>query len=210
MGAAVLAVAILSMAGAALARAPVPGADSTLAVPDTTMTPVPAAAPATTPPPVEATTSSAKPPLRDRIYYGGSVVFSFGSDVTRIGVYPMIGFKIRPKLSVGIELGYEHVTYDDFDQSADNYGGSVFSRYRLLPSLYAHAEYQMVNYEFFTGLNQSDRELVSFLLLGGGISKNVGRNTWAYAEVLFDVLQSDKSPYEDWEPVVSVGVGVGF
>lgn len=226
VGASVLAVTILSMAGAAVAQAPVPGADSTFAAPDTTVTPVPApvpapaaapaptaapaAAPVTTPPPAEATTASAKPPLRERIYYGGSVVFSFGSDVSRIGVYPMVALKLRPKLSVGLEIGYEHVNYDNFDQSADNYGWSVFSRYRLIPALYAHAEYQMVNYEVFTGLDESDRELVSFLLLGGGLSKNIGRNTWAYAEVLFDVLQSDKSPYEDWEPVISVGVGVGF
>ncbi len=195
---------VLFVGDPVLAQVPASGADSTV------VAPAPVPAPATTPPPVEAQATSSKPPLKDRIYYGGSVVFSFGSDVSRIGVYPMIAFKIKPKLSVGIELGYERVNYDDFDQSADNYGGSVFSRYRLLPSLYAHAEYQMVNYEIFTGLNQSDRELVSFLLLGGGISKNVGRNTWAYAEVLFDVLQSDKSPYEDWEPVVSVGVGVGF
>jgi hypothetical protein len=35
-------------------------------------------------------------------------------------------------------------------------------------------------------------------------------NTWAYVEVLFDVLQDNNSPYDDWEPFVSVGVGVGF
>ena len=35
-------------------------------------------------------------------------------------------------------------------------------------------------------------------------------NVWVVAEVLFDVLQSSKSPYEAWEPWISVGVGVGF
>jgi hypothetical protein len=29
-------------------------------------------------------------------------------------------------------------------------------------------------------------------------------------EVLFDVLQDSNSPYEDWAPFVSIGVGVGF
>jgi len=38
----------------------------------------------------------------------------------------------------------------------------------------------------------------------------MGERTWAYAEVLVDVLQDNNSPYEDWEPVISVGVGVGF
>ncbi|HEX6792181.1 MAG TPA: hypothetical protein VF247_12790 [Candidatus Krumholzibacteria bacterium] len=178
--------------------------DSATAAPDTA-----AAAPATyTPPPVQA--QSSKPPLRDRIYFGGSVVFNMGGDVSTIGVYPMIGYKIRPKWSVGLEAGYEHVTFDDFDQSADNYGGSLFTRYRLIPRMYLHAEYQMINYEVFTSPVASDRDWVPFLLLGGGLSTMVAPRTWAYVEVLFDVLQDNGSPYDDWEPFVSAGIGVGF
>jgi hypothetical protein len=179
------------------------GVDSTITAPATTP-------PATEVPPPPPPPASSKPPLRERIYYGGSVIFSFGGDVSRMGIYPMIAYKVRPKWSVGLELGYERVKYDDFNQSADNYGWSVFTRYRLIPQIYAHAEYQMVDYEIFTGPAASERELVSFLLLGGGLSQKIGPRTWAYAEVLFDVLQSDKSPYDDWEPVISVGVGVGF
>jgi hypothetical protein len=184
-------------------------ADSTVAPADSAAAPAATAAPATTytPPPVQP--GSSKPSLRDRIYFGGSVVFSMGGDVSTIGVYPMIAYKIRPKWSVGLEAGYERVSWDDFDQSADNYGGSVFTRYRLIPRMYAHAEYQMINYELFTPFG-SDREWVPFLLLGGGLSTMVGPRTWAYAEILFDVLQDNNSPYDDWEPFVSVGVGVGF
>lgn len=156
------------------------------------------------------TSASSKPPLRDRIYFGGSVVFSMGGDVSTIGVYPMIAYKVRPKWSVGLEAGYEHVTFDDFDQSADNYGGSLFTRYRLIPRMYLHAEYQMINYEMFTSPVSSERDWVPFLLLGGGLSTMIAPRTWAYAEILFDVLQDNNSPYDDWEPFVSVGVGVGF
>ena len=173
-------------------------ADSAVAVP-----------PPVSPPPVQ-TSASSKPPLRDRIYFGGSVVFSMGGDVSTIGVYPMIAYKVRPKWSVGLEAGYEHVTFDDFDQSADNYGGSLFTRYRVIPRMYLHAEYQMINYEMFTSPVSSERDWVPFLLLGGGLSTMVAPRTWAYAEILFDVLQDNNSPYDDWEPFVSVGVGVGF
>jgi hypothetical protein len=225
--AAALAVAIVSIGAPSFAQTGgSAGTDSTVTPVDSTVTPAvvaPAAAapaataPTTTAPPAAAPasqtaapTASSKPPFRDRIYYGGSVTLSFGSDVTRIGVFPMVAYKVSPKLSLGLEVGYEHVNYDNYNQSADNYGGSVFSNYRLLPVVYLHAEYQMINYEIFTGPNSSDRELVPFLLVGGGVSKLIGGRTWAYAEVLFDVLQDDNSPYDDWEPVVSVGVGVGF
>jgi len=175
-----------------------------------TATPAPAPAPApATPAPTAAPAATTQSSFRDRIYYGGTVTFSFG-DATRIGIFPMLAYKVTPKLSGGVEIGYEYVNYDDFDQSANNYGASVFARYRLIPLIYAHAEYQQVNYELFTGPNTSSREWVPFLLVGGGLSKMVAPRTWAYVEVLVDVLQDDQSPYEDWDPVVSVGIGVGF
>jgi hypothetical protein len=31
-----------------------------------------------------------------------------------------------------------------------------------------------------------------------------------FIEVLVDVLNDDNSPYEEWDPFVSFGVGVGF
>lgn len=174
--------------------------------------PAPAAVtppPASPPPPAPA---AAPPPAKsapnDRIYYGGTVTLSF-SGVTRIGVYPMIGYKLTPKLSAGVEAGYEWVDYDN-GPSTSNYGGSVFGRLRVSPNLYAHGEYQAVNYELPTGLNSTDRQWVPFLLVGAGYTRSLGGRTSVYAEVLFDVLQDENSPYDDWEPVVSVGVGVGF
>jgi hypothetical protein len=188
------------------------GVDTSAASVDTTAAvsaPPPAAAPATaavvTEPPAEAVATQEP----SRVYYGGTVLVSFG-DVTRIGIYPMIAYKFTPKLSLGAEVGYEWLKYDNFDETANNYGGSVFTRYRLIPRLYAHAEYQMVNYEIFTSTTTSERDWVPFLLLGGGFSQPMGKNAWSYIEVLFDVLNDDNSPYDDGEPFISIGVGVGF
>jgi hypothetical protein len=192
-------------AGAAYAQP----ADTTAAGVDSLSAPPPAAQPVAAPPPPAPPPSEPKKSFSDRVYYGGSVILSFG-DVTRIGIYPMIAYKLTPKLSLGVEVGYEHLKFDDFDQSANNYGASVFTRYRIVPRLYAHAEYQMVNYEIFTSATTSERDWVPFLLLGGGYSQPMGKNAWAYVEVLFDVLNDDGSPYDDGEPFISVGVGVGF
>jgi hypothetical protein len=190
MTVAALALAVLAAGAAAQEAQP---ADSTGA---------PAAgAPPAAPPP--------RSSLKDRIYYGGSVVLSFGN-TTRIGVYPMIAYKLRPKLSVGAEVGYEYVNYDDFDASSHNYGGSVFGRYRLVPQLYGHAEFQAVNYEIPDLFGGSSRETVPFLLLGGGYVRPLNARTSAYVEVLVDLLQDEDSPYDDWEPILNVGVGVGF
>jgi hypothetical protein len=203
---------VCSGLGAVAARAQQPldsltaPVDTAAVAPTAETAPTATAAP-TSPPPAEPT--STKPPLRERLYYGGSVIVTFG-DVTRIGVYPMVAYKFTPKLSLGVEVGYEWLDYDDFDQTANNYGGSVFARYRIVPRLYAHAEYQMVNYEIFTSPVTSEREWIPYLLLGGGYAQPMGRNAWSYVEVLFDVLNDSHSPYEEGEPFISVGVGVGF
>ncbi|HEU4929208.1 MAG TPA: hypothetical protein VFU38_05210 [Candidatus Krumholzibacteria bacterium] len=203
----VFALCVLS-AGTSRAQVDSTAVDSTAADTDSATTPA-ATPPATAAPVAVPPTSSPRRQLRDRVYFGGSVTLSFG-DVTRIGVYPMIAYKFTPKLSVGTELGYEYLKYDDIDQSANNYGGSVFSRYRIIPQLYAHAEYQMVNYEIFTSPTTSDREWIPYLLFGGGLASRIGPNTWGYIEVLFDVLNDDHSPYDEGEPIISAGVGVGF
>jgi hypothetical protein len=60
---------------------------------------------------------------------------------------------------------------------------------RTVPQLYGQAEFQAVNYEIFTGLGDSSREWVPFLLLGSGYIKTLSPRPSVYAEVLFDVLQ---------------------
>jgi len=170
-----------------------------------------APAPAAAPPPATPAPAAAAPAKQsapnEKIYYGGTVTLSFGSS-TRIGFFPMIGYKLTPKISGGAEFGYEYVSYNS-NQSTHNYGGSVFGRYRIGQALYAHAEYQNMNYEIFSSNGSSNREWVPALLLGGGFVKPIGPRTSAYAEVLFDVMQDDNSPYK-WDPIVNFGVCVGF
>jgi len=153
-----------------------------------------------------------KPVLNpNKMYFGGYVNASIGS-YTAIGVEPLVGYKLTQKLSVGGKLSYEYISdkrYDE-DYSASNYGFSLFSRIRVTQRLYAHTEYSAMNYKLFNETGGSDREWVPFLFLGGGLSQPISKNTWVTAEVLFDVLQNENSPYKSWEPFFSVGFGVGF
>lgn len=150
-------------------------------------------------------------PNKNKVYYGGYLNLSFGS-YTAIGVEPLIGYKITPKFSVGGKVSYTYVNDKRYSQdySTSNYGLSLFSRYRISPRLYAHVEYSAMNYKLYNSMEESDREWVSFLFVGGGFSQPITKNSWLTAQVLFDVLQNENSPYKNWEPFFSVGVGVGF
>jgi len=149
--------------------------------------------------------------ISDKLYFGGYVNMAFGS-YTMIGIEPMVGYKLIPRLSVGAKIRYEYIQDKRYDETytASNYGASVFTRLVLFRGLYAHAEYAAYNYKNYNEYGESDRQWVPFFLLGGGYNLRVGKRTTVHAQVLFDVLQNDKSPYRSWEPFYSVGVSVGF
>jgi len=150
-------------------------------------------------------------------YYGGNLGFGFSSNYFSISVQPIVGYKVTPQFSLGGKIGYTYWSNSSVDPTfnSSNYGGSIFSRYRIIPQLYAHAEFAYWSFEnayFVPDISnyQTERVWVPFLLLGGGYSQMISPNVWAYAEVLFDVLNDTNSPYEEWDPFISFGVGVGF
>jgi len=148
----------------------------------------------------------------DKVYYGGGIGMSFGT-VTSVNVHPLVGYKFTPKLSGGVTLTYQYFRREDdfYSYESNSYGGSVFARYRFIEQLYGHVEYSNINYDFYTTTGeQAYRKWVPFLLVGGGYSNRIGRNSVIFLQVLFDVLQNDHSPYENGQPIYSMGVGVGF
>lgn len=159
----------------------------------------------------DTTKAADKKPMKNRVYYGGNVGLSFGS-YFRISVTPLVGYKLSPKTSVGVKVGYEYIEDKRYDPklTSSNYGGSFFARYRIHPRVYFHGEFAYISYKYKISDIESDRQWVPFLLLGAGYYQPITPNTVFIVEVLFDVLQDDKSPYEKWNPWVSIGVGVGF
>lgn len=151
-------------------------------------------------------------------YYGGEVGFAFSSNYFSIGVDPLVGYKVTPQFSLGAKIGYTYISDDRYEPlpalNSSNYGGSIFSRYRIIPQLYAHAEFAYWSYENAYNITnegyETERVWVPYLLLGGGYSQMISPNVWAYAEILFDVINDANSPYDEWDPFLSIGVGVGF
>jgi len=156
--------------------------------------------------------------LESRWYYGGQVGFAFSSNYFSIGFDPLVAYKITPQFSLGAKIGYTYISDDRYEPlpalNTSNYGGSIFSRYRIIPQIYAHAEFAYWSYENAINLTDegydTERVWVPYLLLGGGFSQMISPNVWAYAEILFDVLNDTNSPYDEWDPFISVGIGVGF
>ncbi|MBN1480681.1 hypothetical protein JXA70_10445 [candidate division KSB1 bacterium] len=150
-------------------------------------------------------------PASDRVYYGGSIGLSIGT-YFRVAVSPLIGYRVTPKFSVGGKIGYEYIRDNRYSDTlvSSNYGGSVFTRYRMFPNAFAHAEFAYLSYQYRISENRSERSWIPFLLLGGGYIQPLSARTSLVIQVLVDVLQHENSPYKDWDPVVTLGVEVGL
>ena len=162
----------------------------------------------TTIPTKKTSASKSQKSIKDNIFYGGYINLSFGS-YTVIGIEPMVGYKLTPKLSTGVKVRYNYIQDDRYAKSytTSTYGGSIFGRYLVTSKFYAQAEAASYSYEYYLS---GEREWVPFLLMGGGFTQPLSERTWLNIEILFDVLQDEKSPYEDWEPFFSIGIGASF
>lgn len=158
-------------------------------------------------------TSSVKKVVKEsKFYYGGYLNLAFGS-YTAIGIEPLIGYKITSKLSTGAIVTYEYIsdnTYPGYTYKSSNYGASIFTRYRIIPQVYFHAEFAGMKYDSNNSNGYDSRYWVPFLFLGGGYSQQISRNTWLNTQIVFDVIQNENSPYAHGVPFYSIGFGVGF
>jgi hypothetical protein len=152
-----------------------------------------------------------KPESQQKFFYGGNLGVSFGQ-YTMVGIYPLLGYNLTPKFSLGVKFIYEYISDKRYAETytSSNYGGSLFARFRIIPPLYLHAEYSQMSYDLYNGQGESSRTSVPFVFVGAGYRQSLGGAVWLNAQVLFDVLQDSNSPYSSWEPFFSLGFGVGL
>lgn len=146
--------------------------------------------------------------FRDKLFTGGSVGVSLGS-YTNVNFSPIIGARLTDQFyaGAGIEYQYTRYKYARETYTSSQYGGRLFTQYNVVPQLYLHTEFSLVNLEHYT-LNQKDRSFVPFLYVGGGYRQLLTNRSFVTFQVLFDVIQDKNSPYNSWEPIYSVGFGV--
>ncbi|MGD8594730.1 MAG: hypothetical protein PVF82_18030 [Gammaproteobacteria bacterium] len=152
-------------------------------------------------------------PSQPKIFYGGGIGFGFG-DVEYLEIWPLVGVNLTRQLGVGVQLLYRSRKDKRFQESltTDDYGATLFARYKLPGPLYLQAEYEYLDYEYRTSYisTETKRDSFSSFMAGGGVSQAVGGNASIYATVLYNFSydQAD-SPYDNpW--IVRFGVGVGF
>ncbi len=155
---------------------------------------------------------SDRPSVRDRIFTGGGIGLSFNSNYDYFSISPLIGYKITPKLVGGVGLQYSHYKYKQYNPAIEtnNYGGSVFLRYKIFGPLFLHTEYEYLDYQF----TETKRQSFNSFMAGGGFFKPLGRKAGFYAMALYNFSYQNPIPnqYSVYSSplVFRVGITAGF
>jgi hypothetical protein len=156
-----------------------------------------------------------KPLLKDRLIYGGSFSFQFGT-ITNIEVSPILGIWLLPRLAIAGGPSYQF--YKDPFARTDIFGGRTYLQYiviqdvnNLIPvginlAVFLHGEYEGLSLknDFWNSINSSDNRFIIHTLLGGaGINQPLGRRSSMNLMVLWALTANDYGVYNN--PEVRIG-----
>lgn len=143
-----------------------------------------------------------KKSFKENIFFGGILGLQFGT-YTLIDISPVIGYRVSPRFHPGIRLTYQYQSIQTPSYKTYRYGGSIFARLFLIEGLYAQAEAEALNLEWFNQYNEAYRLWTENYFVGGGYFQKVGKRGGMYMTVLWNLNETVYSPYSN--PVIRMG-----
>lgn len=162
---------------------------------------------------------------KENLFTGGGISLGFSNNSFQAGASPVLGYNVASWVDAGIAVNYNYASFRDVNFVNDKlrestYGGGIFAKLYPLPFLFVHSQFEhnFTTQKYLPGNGeQSEKNKVeaNSLLLGlgyaGDRSPYSGR-PFFYLSLLFDVLNSDYSPYATSDgrilPILRGGVQV--
>lgn len=129
-----------------------------------------------------------------------------------MGLSPLVGWKITDAFSLGVQFTYQSIKGKTIingvsrDANEKVIGLRGFSRYKIIDNVFAHIEYESLNYKF----NGNEKESYNAFLVGGGYSESVGGSAALYAIVLYNLDYSANTSFYTTPLVTRLGITFGF
>ncbi|MBC7384447.1 MAG: hypothetical protein H7296_15880 [Bacteroidia bacterium] len=128
---------------------------------------------------------------KDKWTFGGNVGGYFFSGGGFFFAQPLAGYRVTEKTIVGtgITYMYQGINLNGKKYSANIYGPVLFVRQQVLNQLFAHIQYQPINYP--RGYNSADRIWENVLYIGGGYGGSKG----VYIGALYNILWMENKSF---------------
>jgi len=151
-----------------------------------------------------------------KLVVGGSLNAGFSNGGTSAGINPIVGYKFTDHFLAGVGLGYQYYRYISYtDYYNNNYFStdniiypSIWARYFVYRNFFVDATFE---YDFISQrdpidanpaspnygdlVNTTTNINVPCMLVGIGYKWMITGRVSFFAEVMYDVLQEDNSPY---------------
>lgn len=131
----------------------------------------------------------------DKLYFGGGFGLSAGSWGTSVSVSPIVGYRLIPRVSVGVGASYTYYKFQSgiYDYSDNRWGGQVFTQVALFKNLFGWLSYEFINYSY--NGDQNDRRVAERVPLGLGYRMPLGRRGAFNVLGAYDLLHTSSSAY---------------
>lgn len=144
-----------------------------------------------------------------RLFLGGDLGFQFG-DYTIINVSPLVGYRFTERISLGTQIKYNYIHIASYNISTTIYGASIFSRYNVTQTIFAHVEYEWLSLEtkyFNPGIYvKQDRFSLNNILIGGGYRTSIGERSYLNLMILWNLNDNALSPYQN--PIIRMNIEI--
>jgi hypothetical protein len=155
------------------------------------------------------------PAFKERLFFGGNLGLMFGS-ITDIQISPVVGYWLLPRLAIAAGPTYSY--YKTGIDKTSIYGGKTYAQIVIVQDMssfipmgshtgvFLHIEDELLSLKanfWKYPLNPPGRFYVNTVLLGGGISQQIGRRSSMDFMVLWPLNESDYNIYNKPEIRVS-------
>jgi len=160
--------------------------------------------------------SKGKPSISERLFFGGNIGLQFGT-YTQIEISPIVGIWLMPRIAVAIGPTYRY--YKDQYNATDIYGVKSYMEFmviqdinRVLPmgvhtGIFFHAEDEWLSlktsYWQTPPYENDDRFSINTVLIGGGLSQQIGRRSSLNFTILWPINESVYALYSNPEIRIS-------
>jgi len=155
-------------------------------------------------------------PIRERIYVGGNIGLQIGNISTSIIISPMVGFRVTNRLTSGLGLTYQYYrnrgwgNLSGFTSVTHVYGGNFYSRYSIIPQIFVHGEYEVLNLDSQMNWQVTPGERGRFwehnYFLGGGYRSQLGPRAYLNLMVLYNFNNNSVVYFQN--PIFRFGIDV--
>jgi hypothetical protein len=160
------------------------------------------------------------PAFKERLFFGGNLGLMFGT-ITDIQVSPVVGYWLLPRLAIAAGPTYrfyKSTDYYNLSSKTSIYGGKAYAQIVVVQDIssfipmgshtgiFLHIEDELLSLKanfWKAPLNPQGRFYVNTVLLGGGISQQIGRRSSMDFMVLWPLNESDYNIYNKPEIRVS-------